>query len=58
MGSPESFREEEMPGPLAGYLIIDVTQIVSGPMAPMLLADQAADVIKISRLVLETTFAP
>lgn len=36
-----------MPGPLAGYRIIDVTQMVSGPMATMLLADQGADVIKV-----------
>ena len=36
-----------MPGPLAGYRIIDVTQMISGPMATMLLADQGADVIKI-----------
>ncbi len=36
-----------MPGPLAGYRIIDVTQMVSGPMATMILADQGADVIKV-----------
>jgi crotonobetainyl-CoA:carnitine CoA-transferase CaiB-like acyl-CoA transferase len=36
-----------MPGPLAGYRIIDVTQMISGPMATMILADQGADVIKI-----------
>ena len=47
-----------MPGSLAGYLIVDVTQIVSGLMAPMLLADQGGDVIKMRRLVLETSFAP
>jgi crotonobetainyl-CoA:carnitine CoA-transferase CaiB-like acyl-CoA transferase len=36
-----------MPGPLAGYRIVDVTQMVSGPMATMILADQGADVVKI-----------
>ena len=36
-----------MPGPLAGYRIIDMTQMISGPMATMILADQGADVIKI-----------
>jgi len=36
-----------MPGPLAGYRIIDVTQMISGPMATMLLADQGAEVIKV-----------
>jgi crotonobetainyl-CoA:carnitine CoA-transferase CaiB-like acyl-CoA transferase len=36
-----------MAGPLDGYRIIDVTQMVSGPMATMILADQGADVIKV-----------
>lgn len=36
-----------MPGPLSGYRILDVTQMISGPMATMLLADQGADVIKV-----------
>ncbi len=36
-----------MPGPLAGYRIIDVTQMLSGPMATMMLGDQGADVIKV-----------
>jgi len=36
-----------MAGPLAGYRVIDVTQMISGPMATMVLADQGADVIKV-----------
>ncbi|MBI3246033.1 MAG: CoA transferase [Deltaproteobacteria bacterium] len=36
-----------MPGPLAGLRIVDVTQMISGPMATGLLADQGADVIKV-----------
>lgn len=36
-----------MAGPLSGYRILDTTQMVSGPMAAMILGDQGADVIKI-----------
>ena len=36
-----------MTGPLSGFRIIDVTQMISGPMATMMLADQGADVIKV-----------
>ena len=39
-----------MPGPLDGYKILDLTQVVSGPLAAMLFADQGADVIKVEPL--------
>lgn len=36
-----------MPGPLQGYRIVDLTSMISGPLATMILADQGADVIKV-----------
>jgi crotonobetainyl-CoA:carnitine CoA-transferase CaiB-like acyl-CoA transferase len=36
-----------MAGALDGYRIIDVTQVISGPLATRILGDQGADVIKV-----------
>lgn len=36
-----------MTGPLAGYKVIDLTTMIAGPFATMLLGDQGADIIKV-----------
>ena len=36
-----------MSGPLNGYRVVDATQMLSGPMATMMLGDQGADIVKI-----------
>ena len=36
-----------MPGPLHDFKVVDLTSMVSGPLAAQTLADQGADVIKV-----------
>ncbi len=38
-----------MPGPLAGFNVLDLSAVVSGPLTGSLLADQGAAVIKVER---------
>ena len=41
-----------MAGPLDGIKVVDVSAVVSGPLAAMMLADQGAEVVKVEPAVM------
>ncbi len=47
VGENSEVAGAESGGPMAGFRIVDLTTMISGPFATMMLGDQGADVIKV-----------
>ncbi len=41
--------EQTKTGPLAGFRVVDLSAVVSGPLTAALLCDQGAEVIKVEK---------
>ena len=46
-----------MTGPLEGIRVVDLTQVVSGPLATMLLPDQGDEAVSYTHLTLPTKYS-